>query len=82
VTDAAAVKGTVPLSQGEPPRHQEQDMAAPNEQALADARENFAARRYLREQSLAVVVAEARRRADAMSRLDASLRIGMRRPAA
>jgi hypothetical protein len=57
-------------------------MAAPNEQTLADARENDAAQRYLREQRLASVVADAMRRADAMCRLDASLRLGMRRPAA
>jgi hypothetical protein len=57
-------------------------MAAPDEQALADARENDTAQRYLREQRLATVVTEAMRRADAMSRLDASLRLGVRRPAA
>ncbi len=57
-------------------------MTAPNEQALADAREDHTALRYRREQSLAIVVAEAMRRADAMSRLDASLRLGVRRPAA
>jgi hypothetical protein len=57
-------------------------MAAPNEQTLADARENDTAQRYLREQHLASVVADAMRRADAMCRLDASLRRGMRRPAA
>ncbi len=54
-------------------------MAAPHEQALADQRENDAARSYLRERRLATVVAEAIRRADAMSRLDASLRSGGRR---
>ncbi|MDQ6857137.1 MAG: hypothetical protein M3Z57_08700 [Candidatus Dormibacteraeota bacterium] len=57
-------------------------MADANEQILADARENDAAQRYLRERRLATVVAEAMRRADAMSRLDVSLRLGMRRPAA
>jgi hypothetical protein len=57
-------------------------MAAPNEQALADAREDDTAQRYLREQRLASVVADAIRRADAMCRLDASLRIDVRRPAA
>jgi hypothetical protein len=57
-------------------------MAALSEQALADVRENDTAQRYLREQRLATVVAEAMRRADAMSRLDASLRLGVRRPAA
>jgi hypothetical protein len=57
-------------------------LAAPTEQALADARENDTAQRYMREQRLATVVAEAMRRADAMSRLDASLRLGHSRPAA
>jgi hypothetical protein len=57
-------------------------MAARDEQALADARENQTAQRYLREQRLAMVVADAMRRADAMSRLDASLRLRVRRPAA
>ena len=57
-------------------------MAGPHEQALADARENDAAQRYLREQNLATVVAEAMRRADAMFRLDARLRISTRHPAA
>jgi hypothetical protein len=56
-------------------------MAARDEQALADARENETAQRYLREQRLATVVADAMRRADAMSRLDASLRLRVRRPA-
>ncbi|MDQ6857010.1 MAG: hypothetical protein M3Z57_08055 [Candidatus Dormibacteraeota bacterium] len=57
-------------------------MAAPDDQTLADARENDAAQRYLREQSLATLVTEAMRRADAMCRLDASLRLEVRRPAA
>jgi hypothetical protein len=57
-------------------------MAATDVQTLADASENDAAERYVREQRLATIVAEAMRRADAMSRLDASLRLGMRRPAA
>jgi hypothetical protein len=57
-------------------------MAAQDEQALADERENQTAQRYLREQRLATVVADAIRRADAMSRLDASLRLRVRRPAA
>ncbi len=57
-------------------------MAPPDEQRLADASENDAAQRYLREQRLATMVAEAMRRADAMSRLDASLQLGLRRPAA
>jgi hypothetical protein len=56
-------------------------MAATDAQTLADASENDAAQRYLREQRLATVVAEAMRRADAMSRLDASLRMRVRRPA-
>jgi hypothetical protein len=57
-------------------------MAAEDEQALADKRENETAQRYLREQRLATVVADAIRHADAMSRLDASLRLRVRRPAA
>lgn len=57
-------------------------MAGRDAQTLADAHENDAAQRYLREQRLASVVAEAMRRADAMSRLDASLRLTTRRPAA
>lgn len=57
-------------------------MAATAAQTLADASENDAAQRYLRDQRLAMVVAEAMRRADAMSRLDASLRLRVRRPAA
>jgi hypothetical protein len=57
-------------------------MAAADAQTLADASENDAAQRYLREQRLATIVAEAMRRADAMSRLDASLRLRVRRPAA
>jgi hypothetical protein len=57
-------------------------MPAADAQTLADASEDDAAQRYLREQRLATVVAEAMRRADAMSRLDASLRLRVRRPAA
>ena len=58
-------------------------MAAARElQRLADASEDDAAQRYLRRQVLAFVVDEAMRRADAMSRLDASLRAAMRRPVA
>ncbi len=56
-------------------------MATTDAQTLADASEDDAARRYLREQRLATLVAEAMRRADAMSRLDASLRLRVRRPA-
>ena len=56
-------------------------MAAPDVQGLADASENDAAQRYLRERRLATIVAEAMRRADAMSRLDASLQARVRRPA-
>jgi hypothetical protein len=56
-------------------------MAAPDVQHLADASENDAAQRYVRGQLMASVVEEAMRRADAMSRLDASLRLaGRRRP--
>lgn len=55
-------------------------MAAPEVQRLADASEDDAAKRYLRGQRLAAVVDEAMRRADAMSRLDATLRL-VRRPA-
>jgi hypothetical protein len=49
-------------------------MAARDAQRLADASENDQALRYRRGKVLAAVVAEAMRRADAMSRLDASLR--------
>jgi hypothetical protein len=51
-------------------------------QTVADASEDDAAQRYQRERRLAPIVAEAIRRADAMSRLDASLRQRVRRPAA
>jgi hypothetical protein len=52
---------------------------APRElQRLADASENDAAQRYVRRQVLAGVVEDAMRRADAMSRLDATLRLAMR----
>jgi hypothetical protein len=56
--------------------------AARDLQRLADASENDAAQRYVRRQVLAVVVDEAMHRADAMSRLEACLRVAMRRPAA
>jgi hypothetical protein len=49
-------------------------MAARDAQRLADASENDHALRYRRGKVLAAVVEEATRRADAMSRLDASLR--------
>jgi hypothetical protein len=49
-------------------------MAARDTQRLADASENDQALRYRRGKVLAAVVEEAMRRADAMSRLDASLR--------
>jgi hypothetical protein len=49
-------------------------MAARDAQRLADASENDQALRYRRGKVLAAVVEEATRRADAMSRLDASLR--------
>jgi hypothetical protein len=42
-------------------------------QRLADANEDDAARRYLRGKLMVGVVAEAMRRSDAMSRLDACL---------
>jgi hypothetical protein len=48
-------------------------------QRLADASENDAAHRYQRGKVLATVVDEARRRSDAMTRLDASLRLGTKR---
>jgi hypothetical protein len=50
-----------------------------NTQRLADASENDAAHRYQRGKILATVVDEARRRADAMTRLDASLRLTTKR---
>jgi hypothetical protein len=51
-------------------------------QRLADASENDTVRRYVRGQWMADVVDEAMRRADAMSRLDVSLRMAVRpRPA-
>jgi hypothetical protein len=49
-------------------------MAARDAQRLADASENDQALRYRRGKVLAAVVEEAMRHADAMSRLDASLR--------
>lgn len=49
---------------------------APRElQRLADASENDAAGRYVQLQALAAAVEEAVKRADAMSRLEASLRL-------
>ncbi len=51
-------------------------------QDLADASENDATRRFVRGQLLSGVLVEAIRRADAMTRLDASLRHFERRPAA
>jgi hypothetical protein len=50
-------------------------------QRLADASEDDAAQRYQRGKVLATVVDEAMRRADAMTRLDASLRLATRRRA-
>jgi hypothetical protein len=86
VTDAAGGKRTVPSAirvshhtSGAPNPTQEQQMAARELQRLADASENDAAQRYMRSQVLASVVADAIRRADAMSRLDASLRLAMMR---
>ncbi len=48
-------------------------MGTPELQRLADASEDDAARRYIRGQVMADIIEEARRRADAMSRLDATL---------
>lgn len=47
-------------------------------QRLADASEAAVAKRYLRQQSLAAVIEDAWRHADAMSRLEATLRTTMR----
>lgn len=56
---------------------------APRElQRLADASEDDAAARYASQQLLATVIEEAVRRADAMSRLEASLRLPHGRRAA
>jgi hypothetical protein len=89
VTDATGVKRTVPAddavahdtreSAGPP---QEKQMAPRELQRLADASENDAAQRYLRRQVLAGIVEDAMRRADAMSRLDATLRVALGRRAA
>lgn len=49
-------------------------MAAAELQRLADASEDDAAGRYVRQQILATVIEDAVRRADAMLRLEASLR--------
>jgi hypothetical protein len=49
-------------------------MAAAELQRLADASEDDAAGRYVRQQLLATVIEDAVRRADAMLRLEASLR--------
>ena len=57
-------------------------MAQGELQNLADASERYAAERYQSQQLLAAVIVDAARRADAMSRLDASLRYAVRRPAA
>ena len=57
-------------------------MAQGELQSLADASERYAAERYQSQQLLAAVIEDAARRADAMSRLDASLRYAVRRPAA
>jgi hypothetical protein len=61
---------------------QEQNMAALDIQRLADASEDDAARRYLRQQLLVSLVEDAMRRADAMSRLDATLQVTTRQRAA
>jgi hypothetical protein len=57
-------------------------MAAGELQRLADASEDQSAERYLRQQQLVTVIEDAVRRADAMSRLEATLRYTMRPPAA
>lgn len=57
-------------------------MTSPDLQRLADASERDSAQRYLRQQRLAEVIEEAVRRADAMSRLEASLRLTREAPAA
>jgi hypothetical protein len=57
-------------------------MAAFDMQRLADASEDDAAQRYLRHQLLASLDEEAMRRADAMSRLDATLQVTPRERAA
>ncbi len=53
-------------------------MAAAELQRQADASEDDAAGRYIRQQLLATVIEDAVRRADAMLRLEASLRYAMR----
>lgn len=57
-------------------------MAAQELQSLADASEDDTAERYARQQRLAIVIGDAVRRADALARLDASLRLTVRRTAA
>jgi hypothetical protein len=57
-------------------------MAAGDLQRLADASEDDTAGRYLRQQVFASVIEDAARRADAMRRLEASLRYAVRRSAA
>jgi hypothetical protein len=61
---------------------QEQEMAAAELQRQADASEDDAAGRYIRQQLLATVIEDAVRRADSMLRLEASLRHQVRTPAA
>jgi hypothetical protein len=89
VTDATGVKRTVPAADAvahdtreSAGPHQEQQMAPRELQQLADASEDDAAQRYVRRQVLAGVVEDAMRRADAMSRLDATLRVATGRRAA
>ncbi len=57
-------------------------MATTDLQRLADASEHDSAERYLRQQRLAVVIEDAVRRADAMWRLETSLRLVRVNPAA
>lgn len=57
-------------------------MAAVELQFEADASENDASDRYIRRQRLAVFLADAVRQADAMLRLEASLRNSVRQTAA
>lgn len=57
-------------------------MAAQELQRLADASEDDSTSRYMRQQQLADVIAQAAKRADAMMRLEASLHFQpARRPA-
>jgi hypothetical protein len=74
--------GTGPQSGRRRTTEQEQDMAPAELQRLADASEDDAAGRYIRQQVLATVIEDAVRRADSMWRLEANLRHPMRPRAA